>query len=427
MSKWNKILLAVLCVGFAALMGTSAYILFYKKAAPKIKTISMPAPGVAKAKKPVFKNRPLDFTNDFSVVKNSNVPGRKKKASPKKADSYVFYPTGVMKTLGIDMQSLLSDRARFKNTVVHVEWMDRINNTLKNLDPEKKDAMIKNHETLLYIKDKLNKAYLGGKIDFDTFKKSLAALMKWHQKTYEAMLTPKQYETLFEVKPEDAGPMIDKIVEAAPEYSFILNQRISLDEIKKRVPKYKLDEVNTHFKKMALENEELGNKINAGQITLEDARKELAKIQHRFISKCEQILTEDEINTIFGSKMGLESGQVNLEKPKVLGNTDEAELGFSIENPDTSIEMAVQKIDKDKLDDIKFFYQERAKERQKLLDQLNAGKITEDELANKSAELDATYEDSCKQILSDDEYKLLFGKGASSATPGSNAENQAEE
>jgi len=94
------------------------------------------------------------------------------------SDPYVSYPDALIELLNIDMDDLLANRDAFKNTIIHVEWMDRVNAILKNLDPVKRAAIIKNQTTLLYIKDKLNEAYLTGKIDHATFIKALADLMK---------------------------------------------------------------------------------------------------------------------------------------------------------------------------------------------------------------------------------------------------------
>jgi len=68
--------------------------------------------------------------------------------------------------------------------------------------------------------------------------------------------------------------------------------------------------------------------------------------QQAFIAQCKNILTADEINTIFGSVTALETGATQTEAPAVLGDTDEVELGFKIENQETSIENVTEKIDK---------------------------------------------------------------------------------
>jgi len=353
----------------------------------------------------------------------------KKNAGASKANPYVSYPKTLVELLGIDMEQLIKERDAFKNTIIHVGWMDRVNEILKDLDPEKKAAIIKNHTSLLYIKDKLNEAYLTGKIDHETFKKALADLMKWHQRTYDSILTAGEYEALFEIKPELVDDTIDALIDQTPDYSFILNPEISVDAVEEQVPGYKLEEVNSHFKKMVLDQDNLGKQINAGEVTLEQARAALNKSQQAFIAKCKEILTEDEINTVFGSVEALEAGSTKTEAPAVLGDSDEMELGFKIENPATSIDKVTKKIDKNKIDDIKFFYQQRAAERDELIKKLDAGEITENELENISTEMDEAFEENCKSTLTDDEYKLIFDRQAgaeiqSSDQPDSQSSNE---
>jgi len=93
---------------------------------------------------------------------------------------------------------------------------------------------------------------------------------------------------------------------------------------------------------------------------------------------------------------------------EVLGDADVAELGFKIENEDTSIEKVKNILDKNKIEDVTFFYQQRAEEREKLVSRLNAGEIKEAELEKISSELDATFQENCRSILTDEEYKMIF-------------------
>lgn len=363
--------------------------------------------------------QPSGKTDPYAVLKKDasptvSPPGQAALAPPADAgaahaDPYVSYPEALFELLGIDMDDLLKNRDAFKNTIIHVEWMDRINEILKNLDPEKRAAIIKNQTTLLYIKDILNDAYLRGEIDHATFIKALADLMKWHQKTYESMLTSAEYEALFEISPENVDDTIDALLSAAPEYSFILNQEIPVEEVTKQVQGYKLEEVNSHFKKMVLDRDNIGKQINTGEMTLEQAREALNRSQQAFIAKCKEILTEDEINAIFGSVDALETGATKTEAPAVEGDEDIDELGFQIENPTTSVDNVRDKIDKDKIEDIRFFYQERDVEREKLIEKLDAGEITSETLENISSEMDAAFEENCRSILTNDEYQLIFG------------------
>ncbi len=354
-------------------------------------------------------------------------------ASPEQSDSapapdvsfkggpFIDYPEKIMELLGVDTENVKAGRGAFKNSVIHVEWMDRVNDVLKNLSPEKKAAMITNHLSHLYLKDLLNEAYLSGKIDHDTFVKAVADLMKWHQKTYEAMLTEAEYETLFEVKPETADGLIDEIMAATPRYSFITNQSLPAEELEKQIPGIKLEQVDSHFKKMILDREQIGKKISSGEMTLEQARAAMNKSQQAFIAKCKELLTEEEINIIFGSITEFESGITQTEPPAVIGDDDLVRLGFRIENPTTSVDMVMEKIDKTKREDIKFFYQQWIKEKDALIAKLDAGEIKEDVFENAEKEMDKTFEENCRSVLTDAEYQLIFDR-----EPGSLPQAQGE-
>jgi hypothetical protein len=404
MRKRDKVILIGLVFGFALIMG----IFLYPGDKPEVDGRGTGIPkeqpsnkdsSTADLKKPATMPSPAHEAGLAPLAQVASPDG----------DSYLSYPENILKMLDIDMEKIIEERDRFKNTVTHVEWMDRINEVLKNLDPEKKEAMIKNHTTLLYLKDLLNDAYLSGKIDHDTFIKAVTDLMKWHQQTYQTMLTASEYEALYEITPEAANDIIDGVMEAAPRYSFILNQQIPAEEVAEKVQGYKLEEVDSHFKKMIIERDQIGKKIGDGSMTLEQARAALQKSQAAFIERCKNLLTEEEINTIFGSVAALETGGAQAEPPAVLGNSDEIELGFKIENPDTSIDLVKTKIDKNKLEDIKFFYQQRAKEREELISRLDAGEIKEDVVENTSNEMDKAFEENCRGILTDGEYQLIFG------------------
>lgn len=402
MNKQNKIILIVFF--FLCIFAVAAGIYLFPKDAPLPSGIDDTPP--RKTSVPEPEQGDANGTIVFSAEKT--FPAGQANAGASAKSAYISYPENLIALLGIDMDEMAKDQDAFKNTIIHSGWMDRINEILKGLSPEKREAIIKNHTALLYIKDKLNEAYLTGKIDHETFKKALADLMKWHQRTYEAILSRAEYEALFEISPEIVDDTIDELIDQTPEYSFILNQNIQVEEVKEQVQGYKLEEVNSHFKKMIFDRDQIGKQINAGEMTLEQARAALNKSQHAFIAQCKEILTEDEINTIFGSVTALETG-ASQEKPAVLGDSDKIELGFEIENPETSIDHVKEKIDKNKIEDIKFFYQERDTEREELISRLDTGEISSEELENISKEMDAAFEENCRDILTREEYQLIYG------------------
>lgn len=366
------------------------------------------APAKKRSAAPVAEIKPDIKPAPAKVARIKKTAAAADSASKNTESLHVSYPEEILDLLDVDRETVIAERDAFKDTIVHMEWMDHVSEVLEGLDPEKKAAIIKNHTTLLYLKDRLNTAYLKGEIDHETFTNAVAELMKWHQKTFTQMIDDAEYEDLFEVKPEMAEDMIDDLINSGPRYGYILNPNITPDEVTKRVQGYKLEEVDSHFRKMIYTRDQLGKQINAGEIDLAAARKALYESQQEFIAKCKELLTEEEIKTIFGSMAALETGQTQTDPPAVIGDTDLKKLGFRIENPDTSIEKVREDLDKEKIEDVEFFYQQRAKERKKVLDKLNAGEMETAEMENISREMDAAFEENCRSVLTEEEYQLIF-------------------
>jgi hypothetical protein len=329
-------------------------------------------------------------------------------ASPQ--EPYVSYSETIMQMLGIDEAGLFDESGKYKNSVAYVEWMDRVRNVLKNIDPEKLSAIMKNQAMHLYLKDKLNEAYLTGQMDHETFLKAVADLMKFQQRTYQSMLSDADYQALFEVSPEATDQYIDQFVEATPRYGFILNQMIPATEVVSQIPSYKMEEVNASFKKMIYERDQINKMIEDGSMPLEQARQAMQESQQTFVDNCKMILSEGEIDTIFGSVENLETGTVSEGPPAIQKGRDQAELGFEVENPTTSIEMVKKTLNQAKIDDIKLLFEQREQERQKLIQMLNAGEIAEQQIETISAQMDAVYAENCRAILTDQQYQLIFAK-----------------
>ena len=313
-----------------------------------------------------------------------------------------------MDLLGIDADWLAEQSLDAQNSAIHWDWMSRIDMILKNMDPEKRDAIVDNHTALLAIKKALNEAYLSGKIDYETFKASVADLLKWHQETYEAILSPAEYEALFEFKPEDADQIIDAMVNESPRYSFILNQDIPSKEVAQQVQAYKLEEVNVNFNKMMLIRDDIGQRLESGELTQDEARAALYQSQQEFIAKCKEILTLEEIDLIFGSVENLETGSTQTEPPAVVGTADIDQLGFKIENPQTSVAMVAEKLAKDKIENLNFLYEKKNFERDTLVERLNAGEITPEQIEPLFMQIESVYVEECRKILTDEEYQLIF-------------------
>ncbi|OQY52247.1 MAG: hypothetical protein B6230_03125 [Desulfobacteraceae bacterium 4572_89] len=351
------------------------------------------------------KTMPPPLSSKMSSLKNTkqSPPGRVL-SNPQKTPC----PESLLKKLGIAGEDIIKNRGKYRNHDVHIEWMDHVYSVFNNLDPLTEEAIIHNHTTLLYIKDNLDKAYLNGEISQEEFNNGLTELMKWFQATNESILNEEEYKQLFGISVEDGEKYVDQIGADIPEYGFILNSDIAVEEVKNLVQGYKLEEINTSFKKMVLEREKIGNKVNADEITLEEARQAFKDSQQSFVNKCKDLLTEQEVEIIFGSMANLEMG-VQEEKQPDWAKHAEEELGFPVENSKTTLEMVQKKLDKQTMDDLSFFHQNRKKEIEGIGIRLDKGEITLENAKNIANDLQAVYRDNCRSILSDEEFTLIFG------------------
>ena len=67
-------------------------------------------------------------------------------------------------------------------------------------------------------------------------------------------------------------------------------------------------------------------------------------------------------------------------------------------------------------------------EKQELIAKLDAGEVKEDVFDNMANEMDKTFEENCRSILNDEEYKLIFDREAGIQTQSSkNIESSAAE
>ncbi len=349
------------------------------------------------------------FSNASKKPVSAGKNSIKKKQQHSKKQALPSYPKSLMTLLGISPADIAANLVPYYTNAVHIEWMDHVDRVLPDLSEDKRLAIEKIHAAVLYVKDLLDDAYLDRKISHEQYVDALRKLMDWHQSSYSGIISRREYESLFGIKPEDAFALISEQTAGIPQYSFILNQEIPIDEVIKRIPKEKLEAVDEHFKEMIKRRNEIGRMIGAGTISLEDARKAFRESQLEFVAKCKEILTPDEINLIFGSETALESGVQTLNQAPI-ETINEEELGFPVENPDTTLEDIEKAIDPATREDLKFFHESRKKEMDQIGELLDSGAITLDEAKDKANAVEETYRENCKSLLTPQQYKLIFGE-----------------
>jgi len=341
------------------------------------------------------------------IKKAESTPANKKKSDISLAPD-ILYPEPLLKKLKIDRNGILKHQGQFTKDHVHVEWMSHVHSILPHIDPEKENAIISIHLTLLYIKNQLNTTYLNGKISHQEFTNSIAELMKWFQKANQRVMSDEEHKNLFGISPKQGEAFIDQMTAQIPEYSFILNRNISVEEIKKIIPTHKLDQINILFRKIVAEQKKIGQQIEANALAPEQAQQAIQKSQQAFIDQCKEILAENEINIIFGSIQNLESGKMS-DKPPNLSRIAEKQLGFPVENPEITIEMIREKIDNHTINRLAAFHQQRKQAIDDIDQILAAGDMDIDEAQKVTGKIQAGYIDQCREILTDEEFQLIFG------------------
>ncbi|MGD2097445.1 MAG: hypothetical protein PVG35_07685 [Desulfobacterales bacterium] len=96
------------------------------------------------------------------------------------------------------------------------------------------------------------------------------------------------------------------------------------------------------------------------------------------------------------------------EKTDETDSADEP-LGFPVENLATSIEMIEEKIDARTIEALKGFHQQRKQELAVIVKAHEEGSLPTQEFEKIKNELNSAYISNCRNILTDEQFRLLFG------------------
>jgi len=96
-------------------------------------------------------------------------------------------------------------------------------------------------------------------------------------------------------------------------------------------------------------------------------------------------------------------------KPPNLSRIAEKQLGFPVENPEITIEMIREKIDNHTINRLAAFHQQRKQAIDDIDQILAAGDMDIDEAQKVTGKIQAGYIDQCREILTDEEFQLIFG------------------
>jgi len=162
--------------------------------------------------------------------------------------------------------------------------------------------------------------------------------------------------------------------------------------------------VKTHttllFIKDKLDKTYFGDMINKREYTAQ-----LAGLMKWFQKANRSVLSKEEYNTLFG---------IPNSKAEMAISPDE--LGFPIQNPETTIEMIKNKFDDRLIIDLTRFYQEQSQELRDIKKIYDTGdfrgteaKQVKKDMQRTERELYAAFMNYCRDILSGEQFQLLFG------------------
>jgi len=145
-----------------------------------------------------------------------------------------------------------------------------------------------------------------------------------------------------------------------------------------------------------------------GNINKQEFTTRLAELMKWFQETSQSVLSEKESNALFGI-----SGQDDELSPVTASY---GELGFPINNPQTTVEMVREKFDARTITDISRFYQDHARELRDIKKIYETGgfrgeeaKQIKNDMLRTEKELQAAFKNYCRDILSDEQFVLLFG------------------
>jgi len=146
-----------------------------------------------------------------------------------------------------------------------------------------------------------------------------------------------------------------------------------------------------------------------GKISQETFSSWSAELMSWFQNAHKQVLNEAQYNALFGEKPADETSNVIST-----GN----ELGFPINNPETTVEMIKEKFDGRTIEKISRFYQRHARKLRdikKIYEDPPAGvpkKQIKKDMDRIEKELQTEYRQYCRKMLTDENFNLLFAPSA---------------
>ncbi len=218
------------------------------------------------------------------------------------------YPDPLLKKLGIDSSDIIKNQKKFNNNPVHTQWVNHINEAIPDIDADKKDAIIKTHTSLLFIKDKLDKAFFSGKINKQEFTTRLTGVMKWFQEANQSILNDEEYNILFGITGQDDNTLLAPSSDGGLGFP-IKNPKTTIEMIKKKFDAATIRNIALFYQDQARELRDIKEiyetkdfrRVKPEQVKNDIIRAE-NELQAAFKNYCHEKLSNEQFKLLFGNK-----------------------------------------------------------------------------------------------------------------------------
>jgi hypothetical protein len=219
----------------------------------------------------------------------------------------LFYPDPLLVKLGIEVKDIVRHQEKFRKDRTHMEWMGQLHSTISDIDPEKKEALIQMHTSLLYIKERLDSAYLGGQINKQELAGGIGELMQWFQQANRAVLSENEYNLLFGISVQDEAPFSADIPD--DEIGFpVPNPETTVKMIKEQFNDRTISDITRFYRQQSQELSDILEIYDSGNFdgaTKWQVRKDMTRIENElqaaFMKYCRNRLTGQEFQLLFGN------------------------------------------------------------------------------------------------------------------------------
>ncbi|RJP84940.1 MAG: hypothetical protein C4518_17695 [Desulfobacteraceae bacterium] len=216
----------------------------------------------------------------------------------------LIFPESLIVELGITPQDIFKNQEKYRTNSIHLEWMAHVNDVIPEIDPGKKAMVAGLHTSMLYMKDRINSAYLSGRINQQAFTAQSAELMKWFLNSHQEILSQKEYDSLF--GPAQNGEPLP-VIPTGNELGFpIENPGTTVEMIKEKLDGQTITEIARFYQEHVQELRDIQKTYETGVPGVEKAqiKNDMLRIedelQAAYMTYCRKILTDEQFNMIFG-------------------------------------------------------------------------------------------------------------------------------